>query len=104
MVIPNSLWCGDVFGQFTNFTSLIMEITNYSYKVIIEYGLKHTSRKGIFPGNADAKLVISLQACAFRDSYEKFKKAGAEVVGISGDDTSSHKVTEKHLFFFLKHV
>lgn len=33
------------------------------------------------------------QACAFRDSYEKFKKAGAEVVGISGDDPSSHKVS-----------
>jgi len=33
-----------------------------------------------------------LQACAFRDSYEKFKKAGAVVVGISGDDASSHKV------------
>lgn len=32
------------------------------------------------------------QACAFRDSYEKFKKAGAEVVGISGDSSESHKV------------
>lgn len=38
--------------------------------------------------------IILLQACAFRDSYEKFKKAGAEVVGISGDDTSSHKVIQ----------
>lgn len=36
---------------------------------------------------------MHIQACAFRDSYEKFKKAGAEVVGISGDDPSSHKVT-----------
>lgn len=36
--------------------------------------------------------MMLLQACAFRDSYEKFKKAGAEVVGISGDDPSSHKV------------
>ncbi|KAI8541084.1 hypothetical protein RHMOL_Rhmol08G0035500 [Rhododendron molle] len=35
------------------------------------------------------------QACAFRDSYEKFKKAGAEVVGISGDDPSSHKAFAK---------
>lgn len=32
-----------------------------------------------------------MQACAFRDSYEKFKKAGAEVIGISGDDAASHK-------------
>ncbi|KAK9107308.1 hypothetical protein Syun_023319 [Stephania yunnanensis] len=30
-------------------------------------------------------------ACAFRDSYEKFKKVGAEVIGISGDDSAFHK-------------
>jgi len=29
------------------------------------------------------------QACAFRDSYEVFKIAGAEVVGISGDDQAT---------------
>ncbi|MBA0816965.1 hypothetical protein Gohar_001571, partial [Gossypium harknessii] len=34
--------------------------------------------------------LLSSIACAFRDSYEKFKKFGAEVVGISGDDPSSH--------------
>ncbi|KAI7756421.1 hypothetical protein M8C21_031887 [Ambrosia artemisiifolia] len=34
-------------------------------------------------------------ACAFRDSYEKFKKAGAQVVGISGDDAESHKAFAK---------
>jgi peroxiredoxin Q/BCP len=33
-----------------------------------------------------------MQACAFRDSYEKFKKTGAEVVGVSGDSPESHKV------------
>ncbi|XP_058079248.1 peroxiredoxin Q, chloroplastic-like [Magnolia sinica] len=40
---------------------------------------------------ADESPGCTKQACAFRDSYEKFKKAGAEVVGISGDDPSSHK-------------
>ncbi|RYR11332.1 hypothetical protein HN51_064451 [Arachis hypogaea] len=40
---------------------------------------------------ADETPGCTKQACAFRDSYEKFKKAGAEVVGISGDDPSSHK-------------
>ncbi|GER40436.1 peroxiredoxin Q [Striga asiatica] len=40
---------------------------------------------------ADETPGCTKQACAFRDSYEKFKKAGAEVVGISGDDSSSHK-------------
>ncbi|MEG4320853.1 MULTISPECIES: peroxiredoxin [unclassified Microcoleus] len=30
------------------------------------------------------------QACAFRDSYEVFKDAGAEVIGISDDSQQSH--------------
>ena len=30
------------------------------------------------------------EACAFRDQYEVFKDAGAEVVGISSDSSSSH--------------
>ncbi|KAG0469168.1 hypothetical protein HPP92_018496 [Vanilla planifolia] len=41
------------------------------------------------------RSLICAKACAFRDSYEKFKKAGAEVVGISGDDPSSHKAFAK---------
>ncbi|KAL0346801.1 UNVERIFIED_CONTAM: Peroxiredoxin Q, chloroplastic [Sesamum calycinum] len=40
---------------------------------------------------ADETPGCTKQACAFRDSYEKFKKAGAEVIGISGDGTESHK-------------
>ncbi|XP_062088869.1 peroxiredoxin Q, chloroplastic-like [Humulus lupulus] len=44
----------------------------------------------------DPPLLINFpQACAFRDSYEKFKKAGAEVIGISGDDVNSHKAFAK---------
>src|SRR5260370_10516892 len=31
------------------------------------------------------------EACAFRDSYEVFKDAGAEVIGISSDSTESHQ-------------
>ena len=30
------------------------------------------------------------EACAFRDSYEVFKDAGAEVIGISDDSQQSH--------------
>ncbi|KAL3642883.1 hypothetical protein CASFOL_013698 [Castilleja foliolosa] len=40
---------------------------------------------------ADETPGCTKQACAFRDSYTKFKKAGAEVVGISGDNSASHK-------------
>ncbi|XP_072992972.1 peroxiredoxin Q, chloroplastic [Typha latifolia] len=44
---------------------------------------------------ADETPGCTKEACAFRDSYEKFKKAGAEVVGISGDDPASHKAFAK---------
>ncbi|XP_031499642.1 peroxiredoxin Q, chloroplastic [Nymphaea colorata] len=44
---------------------------------------------------ADETPGCTKEACAFRDSYEKFKKSGAEVVGISGDDPSSHKAFAK---------
>ena len=31
------------------------------------------------------------EACSFRDSYEAFKEAGAEVIGISSDSEASHQ-------------
>ncbi len=31
------------------------------------------------------------EACSFRDSYEVFKDAGAEVIGVSSDSVESHK-------------
>jgi peroxiredoxin Q/BCP len=31
------------------------------------------------------------QACSFRDSYDDFKAAGAEVIGISSDGSGSHE-------------
>lgn len=40
----------------------------------------------------DNTAVCTKEACAFRDSYEEFKKIdGAEVFGISSDPVSSHK-------------
>jgi len=31
------------------------------------------------------------EACSFRDSYEDFRDAGAEVIGVSSDSSESHK-------------
>ncbi|WP_460206074.1 peroxiredoxin [Scytonema sp. NUACC21] len=31
------------------------------------------------------------QSCAFRDQYEVFQSAGAEVIGVSGDSPESHQ-------------
>jgi peroxiredoxin Q/BCP len=36
------------------------------------------------------------EACAFRDSYDAFQKAGASVVGISGDSVESHRGFASH--------
>lgn len=37
------------------------------------------------------------EACSFRDQFEDFKDAGAEVIGISGDSVESHKqFAQKH--------
>jgi thioredoxin-dependent peroxiredoxin len=33
----------------------------------------------------------TVEACAFRDSYEAFREAGAEVIGISSDPIDSHR-------------
>ncbi len=39
----------------------------------------------------------TVEACSFRDSYEDFKDAGAEVVGISSDSPAAHRAfAEKH--------
>jgi peroxiredoxin Q/BCP len=43
------------------------------------------------------------EACSFRDSYEVFKEAGAEVIGISADSEEAHQQFAKryHLQFVL---
>ena len=39
----------------------------------------------------DESYGCTKEACSFRDNYEDFKEAGAEVIGISADDENSHK-------------
>ena len=42
------------------------------------------------------------EACAFRDSYEVFQEAGAEVAGISSDSVDSHQgFASKHRLPFI---
>jgi peroxiredoxin Q/BCP len=39
----------------------------------------------------------TVEACSFRDAYEDFKEAGAEVVGISSDSADAHRAfADKH--------
>jgi thioredoxin-dependent peroxiredoxin len=39
----------------------------------------------------DGTPVCTAEACAFRDSYERFVAAGAEVIGISSDSAERHQ-------------
>jgi thioredoxin-dependent peroxiredoxin len=39
----------------------------------------------------DNSPICSAEACSFRDSYEVFKDAGAEVIGVSADSSRSHE-------------
>lgn len=43
------------------------------------------------------------EACSFRDSYEVFREAGAEVIGVSSDSEESHKrfASQNRLPFIL---
>jgi len=43
------------------------------------------------------------EACTFRDQYQDFQQMGAEVIGISSDDTASHEgfATKHRLPFIL---
>ena len=48
-------------------------------------------------------MICTKEACSFRDNYEDFTEAGAEVVGISGDSVRSHEefATKRRLPFIL---
>ena len=44
----------------------------------------------------DESYGCTKEACSFRDSYEDFREAGAEVIGISADDEASHRNFAAH--------
>ena len=44
----------------------------------------------------DETYGCTAEACSFRDQYEDFVAAGAEVIGVSRDDASSHKSFKAH--------
>jgi peroxiredoxin Q/BCP len=39
----------------------------------------------------DNTVVCAAEACSFRDRYEAFREAGAEVIGVSADSSHSHR-------------
>jgi peroxiredoxin Q/BCP len=51
----------------------------------------------------DFTTVCTMEAVAFRQMHERFQAAGAEVIGVSGDDVKTHKefAAEHELTFRL---
>jgi peroxiredoxin Q/BCP len=50
----------------------------------------------------DGTSICTKEACAFRDSYERFTDAGATVVGISSDSAERHEAfAQQHRLPFL---
>jgi peroxiredoxin Q/BCP len=45
---------------------------------------------------ADETRGCTAEACSFRDNYEAFTEAGAEVIGISSDSPESHRNFSAH--------
>lgn len=44
----------------------------------------------------DESVGCTLEACSFRDQYEDFVAAGADVIGVSRDDSASHAGFKAH--------
>jgi peroxiredoxin Q/BCP len=44
----------------------------------------------------DETFGCTIEACSFRDQYEDFVAAGADVIGVSRDDSASHASFKAH--------
>jgi len=86
---------GDVAPDFTlpTLTGQMVSLASFrGKKVVVLY---------FYP--KDNTFGCTAEACAFRDNYEDFKDAGAEVIGISSDSEESHSrfARQYHLPFIL---
>ena len=79
---PTAVKVGDQAPDFTLPSQSGNEISLSSYRdnrVVVIYFYPKDNTRG-----------CTAEACAFRDSYEVFAEAGAEVIGISSDSVDSH--------------
>jgi peroxiredoxin Q/BCP len=81
--IQGKVKVGDLAPQFTlpNQSGQAISLTDFIGKKII---VLYFYPKDFSPG-------CTAEACAFRDSYEAFKEAGAEVIGVSSQSADSHQ-------------
>ena len=74
---------GDVAPDFTLPAQTGEQVTLSDYrgdKIVVLYFYPKDETRG-----------CTAEACAFRDSYEEFAEAGAQVIGISSDSVASHE-------------
>ncbi len=73
---------GDMAPEFslTDETGNQINLKDYRGKWIVLYFYPKDDTPG-----------CTVEACSFRDNYEVFKDAGAEVIGVSSDNTASHE-------------
>jgi thioredoxin-dependent peroxiredoxin len=91
----NSLKVGDQVPGFSllNENNQMFRIDDYlGKKILVIY---------FYP--KDESAVCTKEACAFRDNYEAFTRAGAMVIGINSGTVASHKkfIEDDHLPFTL---
>jgi peroxiredoxin Q/BCP len=85
---PAQLQVGDAVPQFTlyNQDGQLFNMSDYvGKKVLVIY---------FYP--KDESMICTKEACAFRDSFDEFTKAGAMVIGINGGTVDSHKEFQQH--------
>lgn len=77
--------------------------TQHTGAVFHLFDLLGTSSIVLYFYPKDETPGCTAQACSFRDSYEVFKEAGAEVIGVSSDSQASHHhfASTYHLPFIL---
>ena len=80
---PAALKVGDPAPDFT--------ATTHDGKTVSLQDLRDRRGLVIFFYPKDGTSICTKEACAFRDSYEKFLAAGVDVIGVSGDTDESHQ-------------
>lgn len=67
------------------------QLTDQNENIVSLEQFKDKKNVVLFFYPKDFTMICTAEVCAFRDSYEKFKNADTEVIGISSDDILSHK-------------
>lgn len=81
--MADKITVGDVAPEFT------LPSQNGSEVSLADFRDKKTVVLFFYP--KDNTAGCTAEVCSFRDSYEVFSEAGAEVIGISSDSVSSHE-------------